>query len=102
MNIKKSLLENGLTVVTDRMDNVETVSLGAWINVGTRDENPDVNGISHLLEHMVFKGTKRRDAYAIAADIEDVGGYINAYTSREHTAYYAKVLKENVSFRTLA
>ena len=95
MNIEKSLLANGLTVVTDRMDTVETVSVGAWISAGTRDENPELNGISHLLEHMVFKGTKRRDAYAIAADIEDVGGHINAYTSREHTAYYAKVLKDD-------
>ena len=57
------------------------------------DEHPDLNGISHLLEHMAFKGTKRRDAYAIAAEIEDVGGQINAYTSREHTAYFAKVFE---------
>ncbi len=97
MKIQKSLLANGLTVITDRMDTVETVSLGVWVNVGTRDEYPDVNGVSHLLEHMIFKGTKRRDAYKIATDIEDVGGHINAYTSREHTAYYAKVLKDDLS-----
>ena len=96
MNIECGQLPNGLTIITDRMDTVETVSVGVWVNVGTRDEHPDLNGISHLLEHMAFKGTKRRDAYAIAAEIEDVGGQINAYTSREHTAYFAKVLKDDV------
>ncbi len=96
MNIECSRLPNGLTIITDRIDTVETVSTGVWVNVGTRDENPDLNGISHLLEHMAFKGTKRRDAYSIAAEIEDVGGQINAYTSREHTAYFAKILKDDV------
>ena len=96
MTIQENRLANGLTVVTDRMETVETVSMGAWVDVGTRDEKPDVNGVSHLLEHMAFKGTERRDAYAIAAEIEAVGGHLNAYTSREHTAYYAKVLKDNL------
>ena len=96
MTIQENRLANGLTVVTDRMETVETVSMGAWVDVGTRDERPDVNGVSHLLEHMAFKGTERRDAYAIAAEIEAVGGHLNAYTSREHTAYYAKVLKDNL------
>ena len=96
MTIQENRLANGLTVVTDRMETVETVSIGAWVDVGTRDEQPDVNGVSHLLEHMAFKGTERRDAYAIAAEIEAVGGHLNAYTSREHTAYYAKVLKDNL------
>ena len=96
MTIQENRLANGLTVVTDRMETVETVSMGAWVDVGTRDEQPDVNGVSHLLEHMAFKGTERRDAYAIAAEIEAVGGHLNAYTSREHTAYYAKVLKDNL------
>ena len=96
MTIQENRLANGLTVVTDRMETVETVSMGVWVDVGTRDEHPNVNGVSHLLEHMAFKGTERRDAYAIAAEIEAVGGHLNAYTSREHTAYYAKVLKDNL------
>ena len=96
MSIEQTRLANGLTVVTDRMTTVETVSVGTWIDVGTRDEHPDINGMSHLLEHMAFKGTERRNAYAIAAEIEAVGGHLNAYTSREHTAYYAKVLKDDV------
>jgi len=88
-------LDNGLTVITDSMDAVETVSLGVWVDAGTRHETPDVNGVSHLLEHMAFKGTERRSARAIAEEIEAVGGMLNAYTSREQTAYYAKVLKED-------
>ncbi len=88
-------LDNGLTVVTDAMGSVETVSVGVWVGVGTRNEAADVNGCAHLLEHMVFKGTERRSAQAIAEEIEAVGGHLNAYTSRENTAYYAKVLKED-------
>ena len=88
-------LSGGLRVVSDTMDSVETVSLGAWIEVGTRDEDASVNGISHLLEHMAFKGTERRNAKQIVEEIEAVGGHLNAYTSRDHTAYYAKVLKES-------
>lgn len=91
-----STLDNGLRVVTDPMDGVETVSVGVWVDVGARFETPEINGISHLLEHMAFKGTKRRSARAIAEDMEAVGGQLNAYTSRENTAYYAKVLKEDV------
>lgn len=96
-DIRISTLENGLRVVSDRMETVETASVGVWVNAGARDEQIEVNGISHLLEHMAFKGTRRRDAYAIAAEIEAVGGHLNAYTSRENTAYYAKVLKEDVA-----
>lgn len=94
-NIRVTRLDNGLTVVTDAMPSVETVSLGTWVNAGTRHETPAINGISHMLEHMAFKGTERRDARTIAEEIEAVGGYLNAYTSREHTAYHAKVLKED-------
>jgi predicted Zn-dependent peptidase len=96
-SIRLTRLDNGLTVVTDRMDTVETASLGVWVNAGTRHETPDINGVSHLLEHMAFKGTERRSARAIAEEIEAVGGHLNAYTSREHTAYYAKILKEDVA-----
>ncbi len=95
MTVQVSKLANGLTVMTDAMENVETVSLGAWIGVGTRQEPAEVNGIAHLLEHMAFKGTERRSAYDIAEEIEAVGGHLNAYTSRENTAFYAKVLAED-------
>jgi predicted Zn-dependent peptidase len=91
-----SRLSNGMRVVTDRMDSVETVSIGVWVDVGTRHEPAAINGVAHLLEHMAFKGTERRSALDIAAEIEAVGGHVNAYTSREHTAYYAKVLKADV------
>jgi predicted Zn-dependent peptidase len=79
------------------MHSVETVSVGAWIGTGSRHETIDLHGVSHLLEHMVFKGTGRRSARDIAEEIEAVGGHLNAYTSREHTAFYAKVLKEDVA-----
>lgn len=89
--------KNGLRIASTCMDNVETVSLGAWVNIGARNETKSVNGISHILEHMAFKGTKKRNAYDIAETIEAVGGHLNAYTSREQTAYYAKVLKEDAT-----
>src|SRR5882672_11772598 len=96
MTTQLSTLTNGLRVATDRVDTVDTVSLGIWIDVGTRHEPAAINGVAHLLEHMAFKGTERRSALAIAEEIEAVGGHLNAYTSRESTAYYAKVLKEDV------
>lgn len=92
MTIAESRLPNGLRVVSQRMDGVETVSLGAWVNAGTRHERAEVNGIAHMLEHMAFKGTRTRTARAIAEEIESVGGHLNAYTSREFTAYHATVL----------
>jgi predicted Zn-dependent peptidase len=95
MTVRVTTLENGMRVLTDRMASVETISLGIWVAVGTRHEPAHVNGVAHLLEHMAFKGTTRRSALEIAAEIEAVGGHVNAYTSREHTAYYAKVLKED-------
>jgi predicted Zn-dependent peptidase len=97
MSIRTTTLKNGLRVVSDPMAAVESVSLGVWVGVGTRYEKPEMNGVSHLLEHMAFKGTKRRSALAIAEEIEAVGGHINAYTTRESTAYYVRVLKENVA-----
>jgi predicted Zn-dependent peptidase len=94
--ISVTRLPNGLTVVTERMERVETVSLGAYVAAGTRHELEEENGISHFLEHMAFKGTARRSASAISEEIENVGGQINAYTAREQTAFYVKVLKEDV------
>ena len=94
--IRVTTLDNGLRVASDPMASVETVSVGAWVGVGARHEAPEVNGVSHVLEHMVFKGTRRRTARAIAEEIEGVGGHLNAYTSHENTAYYAKVLKDDI------
>jgi predicted Zn-dependent peptidase len=96
MSVQVTTLPNGMRVATDPMDGVETASVGVWVDVGTRNEPAEVNGVAHLLEHMAFKGTTRRSALAIAEEIENVGGHLNAYTSREQTAYYAKVLKEDV------
>ncbi len=95
--IRLTRLPSGLTVVTERMERVETVSLGAYVATGSRHETEVENGVSHFLEHMAFKGTERRSAAAIAEEIEAVGGHLNAYTAREQTAYYAKVLKEDTA-----
>lgn len=94
--IQISTLANGLRVATDPMDSVETASVGVWVEAGSRFESATASGVSHFLEHMVFKGTRKRDARAIAEEIEAVGGHLNAHTSREYTAFYAKVLKEDV------
>ncbi|HEY3144998.1 MAG TPA: pitrilysin family protein, partial [Dongiaceae bacterium] len=93
--VRVTTLPNGFRVATDRMDSVETTSLGVWTGVGTRNEPAEHNGVAHLLEHMAFKGTRRRSARDIVVEIEDVGGFLNAYTGREQTAYYAKVLAED-------
>ena len=90
-------LENGIKVVTDRMSSVDSVSLGAWFSAGTRNEAAHVNGVAHLLEHMVFKGTDQRSAREIVEQIELVGGHLNAYTSREQTAYFGRVLKDDTN-----
>ncbi|MBE9556123.1 MAG: insulinase family protein [Proteobacteria bacterium] len=95
MTVRQTTLENGLRIVSHTMDAVETVSVGVFVDAGTRNEPVEINGVAHMLEHMAFKGTKRRSALDIVAEIEEVGGHLNAYTSREHTAYYAKVLKED-------
>ena len=97
MAVQLTTLPNGLRVITDPMESVETVATGVWVGAGTRHETKDVNGISHLLEHMAFKGTARRSAQDIAEEMDNVGGQLNAYTSRDHTAYYAKVLKEDTA-----
>lgn len=94
--MRTTTLANGLRVVCDPMDHLETASLGLWVGVGARCETAETNGLSHMLEHMAFKGTERRSAQDIAEEIEAVGGQLNAYTSRESTAYYAKVMKDDV------
>ncbi len=95
-NVKTATLDNGLRIVTAEMKSVETVSAGIWVEAGGRFEAQALGGVSHMLEHMTFKGTKKRSALAIAEEIEAVGGHLNAYTSRENTAYYAKTLKEDL------
>ncbi|MBM3555071.1 MAG: insulinase family protein [Alphaproteobacteria bacterium] len=97
MSVEVTTLANGMRVVTDAMPHLETASLGVWVGAGARNERPAENGISHLLEHMAFKGTKRRTAQGIAEEIEAVGGHLNAWTSREQTAYFARVLKDDVA-----
>ncbi len=89
-------LSNGLRVVTVALPHHRSVALGAWIAAGTRDEAPEEAGLAHFLEHMAFKGTSRRSARRIAEEIEDVGSTLDAHTTREHTAYYARVLPEDV------
>ncbi|NOT42256.1 MAG: insulinase family protein [Alphaproteobacteria bacterium] len=96
MNPQITKLANGLTVITDPMPHLETAALGVWVDAGARNETEATNGIAHMLEHMAFKGTRSRSARMIAEEIERVGGFINAYTGREQTAYYVRVLKEDV------
>jgi len=96
MSVNLTRLASGLVVVTDDMPHLETASLGVWVGSGSRDERADEHGISHLLEHMAFKGTARRTARQIAEEIEAVGGDLNAATSVETTAYYARVLRADV------
>src|SRR6266567_3374850 len=96
MSMDVTRLPSGLVVVTDAMPHLETASLGVWVGSGSRDEQADEHGISHLLEHMAFKGTTRRTARQIAEEIEAVGGDLNAATGVEATAYYARMLKADV------
>ncbi len=95
-SVRITTFDNGLRIISDEMSSVETASAGVWVEAGARFEAQKINGVSHMLEHMTFKGTRKRSAQAIAEEIEDVGGHINAYTSRENTAYYAKVLKDDL------
>ena len=97
MTTQQHTLSNGFRIVTEHMPSLSSAAIGIWVGAGARHERPEENGIAHFLEHMAFKGTKRRSALQIAEAIEDVGGYINAYTSREVTAYYARVLQDDVA-----
>ena len=94
MSAKTITLNNGLTILLDHF-NSNTLSIGLWLNVGSVNESKKQLGIAHMLEHMAFKGTKNRNAFDISKEIEDVGGDINAYTSKENTAYYVKLLPSN-------
>jgi len=89
-------IANGLRIASREMESAHTISIGIWVNAGARDERENEQGIAHMLEHMAFKGTAGRDAKQIATEVEDVGGYMNAHTSREETAYYLRLLPENL------
>lgn len=91
----KTTLENGIRVVSEEHYHTRAVSIGVWVTTGTRDEKPHQAGISHLLEHLTFKGTKKRTAYQLAKALEEVGGELNAYTTREYTCYHALVLRDH-------
>lgn len=97
MNLfKKTVLKNGIRVLTEEHPGSRAISIGIWILHGTRDESPDEAGISHFLEHLVFKGTQTRNAYQIAKSLEALGGELNAYTTREYTCYHAIVLRDHL------
>ena len=96
MSVELTELPNGFRIVTETLPAFKSATIGIWVSAGARHERLDQNGIAHFLEHMAFKGTARRSARQIAEEIEDVGGYINAWTSRETTAYYARVLEPDV------
>ena len=95
-NLYQTTLPGGTKIISEFIPHVKSFTLGFWFNVGARDENLRNNGISHFIEHMLFKGTKRRTAKMIAEEIESYGGYLNAFTSKEHTCYYSKGLTENL------
>jgi len=103
-NINITELPNGIKIISEKISYVKSFSLGFWFNVGSRDETEENSGISHFLEHMFFKGTKKRSAKKIAEDIESLGGYLNAFTSKEHTCFYGRGLTDHVekTFEVLA
>jgi len=94
--LRRTVLPNGLTVLSEHMPGVRSVSFGAWVRAASLHEPRDRMGVSHLLEHMVFKGTQRRNAHQIALSLEALGGSLDAYTSREHTVYQGRVLDEHL------
>lgn len=94
---QKTVLRNGIRVVTEKIPFAHSVSTGIWVNAGSRDENPLERGITHFIEHMLFKGTKRRSALDIAKEFDSVGGFANAFTSKEHVCFHAKVLAAHLS-----
>jgi predicted Zn-dependent peptidase len=95
-NIRRTILPNGLIVLTERMDHLRSVAMGVWIKTGSRNERPEINGISHFVEHMVFKGTKSRSAQRIAREVDAIGGNLDAFTGKETICFNVKVLDEHV------
>jgi predicted Zn-dependent peptidase len=103
-NIDITHLPNGITIISEKINHLKSFSLGFWFNVGSRDETPENSGISHFLEHMFFKGTKKRSAKKMAEEIEGLGGYLNAFTSKEHTCFYGRGMSAHIekTFEVLA
>jgi len=95
-DIQKHVLPNGLVVITETMPHVRSVSVGVWVRNGSRREVPEENGLAHFMEHMVFKGTERRSAEAIAREMDSVGGMLDAFTSKEQICFNAKILDEHL------
>ena len=89
---KKTVLKNGVRIISERLDHMKSVSLGIWVNTGSRDESEHENGISHFIEHMIFKGTSNRSGFQIAKELDAVGGLSNAFTGKENTCFHARVL----------
>ncbi|MEM7789172.1 MAG: pitrilysin family protein [Bacteroidota bacterium] len=94
--VERSVLDGGVRVLTERIPSARSVAVGAWVDAGSRDETAAQGGITHFIEHMVFKGTRRRRGYLINQRMESVGGYLNAFTSKEHTCFYARGLDEHL------
>src|SRR5271167_4524463 len=95
-NIQREVLPNGLTILTEQMDHIRSVSMGIWVKSGSRHEDPNVNGISHFVEHMVFKGTTNRSAEDIARQVDSIGGNMDAFTGKETICFNIKVLDEHL------
>src|ERR1700726_5087376 len=95
-NIRRQVLPHGLTVITEQMEHIRSASIGIWLETGSRDETAQANGISHFIEHMVFKGTKHRTAEEIARQVDSIGGNMDAFTSKECICFNVKVLDEHV------
>jgi len=95
-NIQRQVLPNGLTILTEKMDHIRSVSIGIWVKSGSRHEDPNVNGISHFVEHMVFKGTSSRSAEDIARQVDSIGGNMDAFTGKETICFNVKVLDEHL------
>src|ERR1700750_339363 len=95
-NIRRQKLPNGLTVITEQMQHIRSASIGVWLQTGSRDEDPEWNGISHFIEHMVFKGTKHRTAEEIARQVDSIGGNMDAFTAKECICFDVKVLDEHL------
>ncbi|MBW1993216.1 MAG: insulinase family protein [Deltaproteobacteria bacterium] len=98
--VRKTTLANGVRILTKKMPHVRSVSMGVWVSVGARDESPEESGLSHFIEHMIFKGTKKRTGFQIAKEFDAIGGQTNAYTSMEHTCYHARVLDSHLAIMT--
>ncbi|MFN8007126.1 MAG: pitrilysin family protein [Terriglobia bacterium] len=97
INVKKEVFENGLTVITEQMPHVRSISMGIWLKIGSRSETPEVNGVAHFIEHLLFKGTTHRTAEDIARQVDSIGGHLDAFTAKETICYSTKVLDEHLA-----